>query len=185
MKYTSSLEMASTAMPGVSFRLRRVSFGRRLELARILQDRLETIQKLALSPDTPARAAQTALIGAEIDAIHLRWGLAAIEGLEIDGAPATAESLISSGPEELLREILAAVRHETGLDSEERKNFAPPSTSCAAEEPDRATRGSADHASATISKAIATAGDSSLACSVQKIRGSSGDGAIPQTSGNP
>src|SRR2546425_10917686 len=103
MNYSTSLEFESLAIPGVKFRLRRVSFGRRLELARVLGDRLEAIEKLALEPESPARAAQTALLAAEIDAGHLRWGLAAIEGLQIDGAPATVDSLIEAGPQALVQ----------------------------------------------------------------------------------
>jgi len=182
MNYTSSVEIESTAIPGVRFRLRRVSFGRRLELARILQDRLEAIQRLTLSPESPARAAETALLSAEIDAIHARWGVVAIDGLEIDGAPATIDSLIDAGPEELLKEILAAVRRETGLDEEERKNFVPPSTSCAGEEPDRATPGSAANVSATVSTSTAIAGVTSPICSSPVTYASTGDGAIPATS---
>jgi len=166
-------------MPGVRFRLRRVSFGRRLELARLLRDRLETIERLALTPPSEARAAETALLGAEIDAIHLRWGLAALSGLDIDGAPATADSLIDAGPEELVREILTAVRRETGLSVDERKNSAPPSTSCAGEEPDRAMRGSAENVCATDSIASETAGASSPNSTIPVNNGSSGDGGIP------
>src|ERR1700743_3391219 len=101
MTYTSSTEIEPQSIPGVRFRLRRVSFGRRLELASLLRDRLEAIERLALQPESQARNAETALLGAEVDAIHLRWGLAAIDGLEIDGTPATIESLIESGPEDL------------------------------------------------------------------------------------
>ena len=36
--------------------------------------------------------------------------------------PATAESLIESGPEELFKEALAAVKAECGLSENERKN---------------------------------------------------------------
>ena len=179
MTYNSSTEMESQAIPGVRFRLRRVSFGRRLVLARLLRDRLEAITKLSLAAESEARAAETALLNAEIDAIHLRWGLAAIDGLEIDGAPATADSLIDAGPEELVREILAAVRHETGLGADERKNSAPPSTSCAGEEPDRAMRGSAENVCATDSIASATAGASSPNSSTPASNASSGDGGIP------
>src|SRR5712671_2486993 len=106
MNYTSTIDLESQAIPGVKFRIRRVTFGRRLDLARILRDRLEAIAKLALATESPARAAQTALLSAEMDCVHLRWGLDAIEGLEIDGAPATADSLIDSGPESLVKEIL-------------------------------------------------------------------------------
>jgi hypothetical protein len=48
--------------------------------------------------------------------------LQAVEGLELDGAPATPESLAGSGPEELFREAVAAVRAEAGLSEAERKN---------------------------------------------------------------
>jgi hypothetical protein len=178
MNYASTIETESRAIPGVTYRIRRVSFGRRLELARTLSDRLEAIARLALTEDSPARAAQTALIAAEMDAVHLRWGLDAIEGLTIDGAPATADSLIEAGPEELLAEILAAVRHETGLDEEERKNSEPPSTSCAGEEPDRAMRGSAASAVATVSTANGIAGASSPNSISPATAGSSGDGGI-------
>lgn len=159
--YTSTSEVQSSAIPGVRFYLRRISFGRRLELGRALRDHLETIESLALTGDSPARKAQTALLSAELDAIHIRWGLAAIEGLEIDGAPATADSLIESGPEELIKEILEAIRHETGLDAEERKNSAPPSTSCADAKPDRVMPGSAANASSSGFTSNATASASS------------------------
>jgi hypothetical protein len=42
----------------------------------------------------------------------LRFGLHSIEGLEIDGEPATVESLIESGPPELFAEILREI-HDT------------------------------------------------------------------------
>jgi hypothetical protein len=50
------------------------------------------------------------------------WGLEEIHGLELDGQPATAESLIERGPEELFVEALAAVKSECGLSENERKN---------------------------------------------------------------
>ena len=165
MNYTSTIEFESAAIAGVRFGIRRVSFGRRLELARILRYRLEAIAQLALATESPARAAQTALLAAEMDTVHLRWGFDSVEGLEIDGAPATADSLIESGPEALLKEILAAVRQETGLAEDERKNSEPPSTSCAEEESGRAMRGSAANVSATVSIASATAAASSPSCS--------------------
>jgi hypothetical protein len=184
MTYKSTFEVESTTSPGVTFRVRRVSFGRRLELARTLHDRLEAIARLALTEDGPSRAAQTALLAAEIDGVHLRWGVEAIDGLEIDGAPATVDSLIETGPEELVREILAAVRHETGLDEDERKNSEPPSTSCADEEPDRAMRGSAENVPATASMSRETAAASSLNSIGPATTESSGDGGILKASLN-
>ncbi len=45
-----------------------------------------------------------------------------MRGLELDGAPATPESLAAIGPEELFREAVAAVKAECGLTETERKN---------------------------------------------------------------
>ena len=161
-------------MPGVRFRIKRISFGRRLELARVLRDKLERLDRAVALPEGPPRETETAVIAVEIGAAELRWGLESIEGLEIDGAPATPETLLENGPEPLVLEILAAIRHEAGLDEDERKNSAPPSTSCAGAEPPRAMRGSAEAACDSGSPTDATAGDSSLRPSTQACRGSCG-----------
>ena len=46
----------------------------------------------------------------------------AVAGLVVDGREADPPMLVEAGPEELFREALAAVRAETGLTEEERKN---------------------------------------------------------------
>jgi hypothetical protein len=48
--------------------------------------------------------------------------LVEVTGLEIDGEAATAELLIEKGPDELAREIVAAIRSQCGLNDAERKN---------------------------------------------------------------
>jgi len=45
-----------------------------------------------------------------------------VSGLRVDGVAATPETVVERGPEELCREALAAVRAQTGLTDEERKN---------------------------------------------------------------
>jgi hypothetical protein len=62
------------------------------------------------------------LLRAEIDRMFLLWGLTGVSGLRVDGVEATPEVLVERGPEELFREALAAVRRETGLTDDERKN---------------------------------------------------------------
>ncbi len=62
------------------------------------------------------------LLRSEIDRMYVEWGLKSITGLELDGVEATPHSLVESGPEELFREALDAVRAETGLTEAERKN---------------------------------------------------------------
>jgi hypothetical protein len=63
-----------------------------------------------------------ALLEAEINRLYLTWGLRAVSGLTLDGIDATPDLLAESGPEDLFREALAAVRAQTGLTEAERKN---------------------------------------------------------------
>jgi len=72
--------------------------------------------------DTPNEKMEAALLASEIDRIYMLWGLQEVTGLELDGQPATPESLSASGPEELFREALAAVKQQCGLSEAERKN---------------------------------------------------------------
>ena len=58
----------------------------------------------------------------EIDAMYLEWGLINVEGLTIDGEPASCGQLLEKGPEGLVREIVSAIRAQCGLSEEERKN---------------------------------------------------------------
>ena len=129
-RYESVVEAASARRPGVRFRVERMSFGRRLELVRQLRELLGRLECVQAGPQGPAQEAEAALVAGEIDRIYLRWGLRGVEGLEIDGAPATPESLAERGPEELVEEALAAIKREAGLTEAERKNSASPSISC-------------------------------------------------------
>jgi hypothetical protein len=65
---------------------------------------------------------EATVLAAEIDRAYLEWGLAGVEGLEIDGVAATPGTLIDSGPVELAREILGRIKAECGLTEDERKN---------------------------------------------------------------
>ena len=65
---------------------------------------------------------EASLAGSEIDAMYLRWGLREVSGLFIDGEAATHESLLERGPESLVREILASIKAECGLNQDEAKN---------------------------------------------------------------
>lgn len=157
MNYNSCEVFESTATPGVRLHLRRMSFGRRLELTRALRDTVERMDQALAAPAGEVRDADAAALAAEADAACLRWAVEKIEGLEIDGQPATIDSLLSAGPEELVQEILARMRAGIGLSETERKNSASPSISCAAGQQGRASDGSATPAAASDSFAAATA----------------------------
>jgi hypothetical protein len=113
--------IASAARPGVEFVIARMTFGRRIELMRHVRDLAARLEYFEAGRDAK-NGMEASLLGAEIDRLYIRWGLGEIRGLEIDGVPATAESLIESGPEELFLEALAAVIAECGLVENERKN---------------------------------------------------------------
>jgi hypothetical protein len=111
----------SEARSGVEFVIARMTFGRRLELMRGVRDLASRLEFFQAGRDA-ANEMEASLLAAEIDKLYILWGLEEVRGLELDGAPATVESLIERGPEELFHEALRAVRSECGLGENERKN---------------------------------------------------------------
>jgi hypothetical protein len=115
------MDIESQTCKGVRFSIVRMSFGRRLELARRIR---EIAQKLefANAGGKPQDSVETAVINGEVDRICLDWGLIKVEGLQIDETPARPADIAEAGPEDLCREILTAIKRECGLTEEERKN---------------------------------------------------------------
>jgi hypothetical protein len=68
----------------------------------------------------------------ELTPIAIGYMLQGIEGLTIDGEPATIDLVRQRGPDSLYAEIADAVRHEIELSTEERENLPSPSTSAEA-----------------------------------------------------
>jgi hypothetical protein len=121
MEYTSFEIIKSGVAPGVSYTVAKISFGRRVELTRRIRE-LAARKEFLEAGEHPNEKMDAALLASEIDRIYLLWGLREVAGLDLDGKPASPESLAESGPEELFREALAAVKHECGLSEAERKN---------------------------------------------------------------
>lgn len=128
MDYESTVEIESQRVDGVRFTVRKMSFGRRVELTKTIQGVLGKLEFLEAGEKSVHEEAEAALLSARVDREYLRWGLIAIEGLTIDGEAATPETLAESGPEELTAEAIAAIRREARLGEEERKNFESHST---------------------------------------------------------
>ena len=120
-KYESSVWFESTARAGARFGILRVSFGRRIELARRIREIGRKAEFLDAGSDVREKI-EGAVMAAEIDRAYLEWGLIGIEGMEIDGAAATPASVIEAGPVELTAEILSRIKAECGLKEDERKN---------------------------------------------------------------
>jgi hypothetical protein len=119
--YTSHVVVDSKVVPGVQFRIAKMSFERRLELMRKVRELARRSEFLAAGQDVGQKMDATVL-EAEIQRIYVAWGISEVTGLQVDGEMAGAELLIQAGPEALFREALTAVRRETGLSEDERKN---------------------------------------------------------------
>lgn len=119
--YVSHTEHASEVVSGVSYKIVRMSFGRRLELVRRVRDFAQRIEFLDAGGETRDRF-ESSVLSAEIDRLYLEWGLHAVDGLTIDEVRATPALLVEKGPEALAREIVGRIRTECHLSEDERKN---------------------------------------------------------------
>jgi len=122
MEYESVVGVESTVRAGVRFEVARMSFGRRMELMRRVREMARRVEFLEAGSSAGERM-DAGLLRAEIDRMYLLWGLVGVSGLRVDGVAATPEMVVERGPEDLCREALAAVRAQTGLTDEERKNY--------------------------------------------------------------
>jgi hypothetical protein len=120
-QWRSNTVVKSAAWPGVEIVVARITFGRRLDLMRRIRDLASRAEFLEAGASGKDRM-DASLLGAEIDRLYVHWGVEEIRGISFDGNPADAASLIEIGPEDLFREALAAVKTESGLDENERKN---------------------------------------------------------------
>jgi hypothetical protein len=119
--YESKVTVDSAVLPGVRLTIYRMSFGRRLSLMREVREIAHKLEFLESEQNAKANMEAT-ILRAEIDRAYVRWGLDSISGLMIDGKEATPAVLADTGPEELFREALGAIRAQAGLTEEERKN---------------------------------------------------------------
>jgi hypothetical protein len=121
MNYESLEVVESQLAQGVTFTVAKMSYGRRVELMRKIRELARKLEFLEAGTE-PGDKMDAALLEAEINRLYLTWGLRAVSGLTLDGADATPDLLAESGPEHIFQEALAAVRAQTGLTEEERKN---------------------------------------------------------------
>jgi hypothetical protein len=121
VSYESALTIESKVMPGVKFVVNRISFGRRMELSRRVREIAQKVEFLEAGNEMDEKI-EAGILAQQVDAMYLRWALVAVEGLQIDGEPATAEHLLERGPDDLAREIVGAIKEQCGLSEAERKN---------------------------------------------------------------
>lgn len=121
MDYSSAVTVKSKIREGVSFQISRMAFNRRMQLMRQVRELARHLEFLRAG-ESDAEQMDAHILNAEIERAYITWGLEAISGLMIDGEPATPESLLDRGPEELVYEAIGAVRAECSLTDQERKN---------------------------------------------------------------
>lgn len=120
-EYESVSWFDAESAEGVRYAVARISFGRRIDLARRMREISRKAEFLAAGGDTRERL-EAVVVGAEIDRAYLEWGLMAIAGLTIDGETANPAAVIEKGPVALATEILERVKAEWSLTGDERKN---------------------------------------------------------------
>lgn len=142
--YSSSRRRESELFPGVTFVLRRMSEGRRLELRKklgptnakireILREQGKLLELPADKQDADAiMLLQDSYDGIQIETMNpetVLWGCKAIEGLEVDGKTLTLDDW-PEWPSALFNEVLQAINDESQLNgADEIKNLPLASTS--------------------------------------------------------
>lgn len=117
----SQFEVESAVMPGVRLRIWEVTLDRRIELTRQIYG-LAAEQEYHAAEANEAGRAAAALANLRAQAVVLRWGLASVSGLLVDGEEVTAADFTERAPEALALEALAAIQKASGLTPGERKN---------------------------------------------------------------
>ena len=111
----------SAIEPTVEYVIARMTFGRRIELMQRVRELAVRLEYFEAGREEKNRI-EASLLGAHIDRLYVEWALENVIGLTIDGEPATLQSFIDRGPEELFQEVLTAIKGECGLNEQERKN---------------------------------------------------------------
>jgi hypothetical protein len=120
-QYESVAWFDAESTEGVRYAIARISFGRRMELARRMREIGRKAEFLAAGDDAREKL-EAVVVSAEIDRAYLEWGLISVAGLTIDGEAAEPVVVIDRGPMKLTAEILARIKAEWSLSGDERKN---------------------------------------------------------------
>src|SRR6266852_5414626 len=84
MHYESVLKRRSESFPEISYTVRKISFGGRLELAKDIRE-LSRRMEFAAAGQEASDEMDASILAAEIERLYVRWGLVSLEGLAVDG----------------------------------------------------------------------------------------------------
>lgn len=118
--YSSLIWHESQAVRNARFAIKRISLAQRIELAK--QARELALKYEFLQAGDTEQQLEASLADLLARKLYLEWGVARLEGISIDGEPATVRAVIEKGPEELSNEMFEAIRRELSLSEGERKN---------------------------------------------------------------
>ena len=111
----------STCCPGVSFRVKRMTLGSRIELLEKIYPLLKEAESMAAGTSQSDQV-RNQLCTLKVHEALLVWGVLELSGLCVDGVQVSAEHVGSSAPEELVQEMLRAIQRQIALTEAERKN---------------------------------------------------------------
>lgn len=118
--YSSLLWQESKTFKAVRFAVRKISLLQRIELTSRVRE--VVLRHEFLKSGDASDQLEATLGELLVRKLYIEWGLHEIQGLIVDGEPATVESVIEKGPEALTDEIVATIRAQLELSEEERKN---------------------------------------------------------------
>lgn len=145
--FSSKQTQESAACPGVRFTVRRLNdIQRARRNLKLIEARAHLTELSArfedagnggadlVSPEQMRADHEIGLaINIDMKPAYIRAGLISIEGLEIDGAAATVDTLIEFGPTDLVNEVYGACALASGLTADQSKNSPSPGTSAVPE----------------------------------------------------
>jgi hypothetical protein len=121
VNHESGAWFESETLPGVRFRIRKVSLSRRIGLATRIREVARRLEFLEAAPGAMEQV-EAAVLRGEMDRVYLDWALEEIQGLRIDNEQATPELAVERGPLEFAEEVLRRIKAECGLNQAEQKN---------------------------------------------------------------
>lgn len=143
MNYCSRTKHESTAFPGVTFTIHKMTERRRVKRELIIAPLRQRVNedgaavRAAMDDESLPKGTADRLnrefgnfLTTEWYPAWLRWGLYAIEGFQLNDVDATVEDMCGEdAPDDLVAEILKAIYEASGITVTEQKNSPEPSSS--------------------------------------------------------